>query len=95
MYTYEVAPLLTLMEKEMIELIGTWMKWETCEGIGTPGGSFSNLMAMIAARHRKFPEIKNEGMYGCPKMRIFYSDSAHYSVEKNAIMGGFGKNSIV
>ena len=66
MYTYEMGPLFTLMEKEVIELVGTWLKWDTIDGIGTPGGSFSNLKGLLCARHRKFPEGKIKGYFDYP-----------------------------
>lgn len=57
-YTYEVAPVFTLMEQKVIEemckIIGP--KWS--DGIFCPGGSFGNGSAMNLARFNKFPDIK-------------------------------------
>lgn len=37
------------------------------------GGTISNIYALMLARHRKFPNIKEEGMYGGRKMVVYTS----------------------
>lgn len=37
------------------------------------GGTISNIYALMLARHRKFPKIKEEGMYGGQKMVVYTS----------------------
>jgi len=34
---------------------------ETCDGTLNPGGSMSNIMAFLAARHEHFPHVRMEG----------------------------------
>lgn len=58
-YTYEVAPVFTLMEavvlKEMRKLVG----WEEHgDGIFCPGGSLCNGTAINLARYHYNPQIK-------------------------------------
>lgn len=59
-YTYEVAPVIILMEetvlKEMRRIVG-WPEGEG-DGIFCPGGSMANGYAISCARHYYFPEIK-------------------------------------
>ena len=80
MYTYEVAPLMTLIEKECIRLLGTKVGFESgqTDGIFTSGGSISNMMAMVLARDSKFPDAKEKGLKEMPAFRIFISEHAHY-----------------
>ena len=97
MYTFEVAPVMTMIEKECIDKLSSfiWGSGEINDGVFTPGSSISNMNAMMMARNAKFPETHLSGLYECPKVSIFVTDQAHYSFLKGALFLGFGKNSIV
>ncbi len=97
MYTYEVAPVMTVIEKECINRLCSfvWNTKEVNDGVFTPGGSISNIMAMILARNSKFPESKINGLFNAPRFSIFISEQAHYSFIKGAMVLGFGDSSIV
>ncbi|KAI1729293.1 pyridoxal-dependent decarboxylase conserved domain-containing protein [Ditylenchus destructor] len=92
MFTYEIAPVFILMEKEiiqrMIELIG----WPAGEGdaIFSPGGAIANLYAMNAARHHHFPRAKPLGMTSVPTLCAFTSEDCHYSIKGAAAVLGIG-----
>lgn len=85
-YTYEVAPVLTLMEKELTKkLLHMFYKndngFKTGDGLFSPGGSFANGTAINLARfsyryERKVPDDRKI------KPVIFASEDAHYSVQK-------------
>ncbi|XP_017879882.1 cysteine sulfinic acid decarboxylase-like [Ceratina calcarata] len=86
-YTYEVAPVLTLMEKTVIrKLLNMFYKEENGtiigDGLFCPGGSFGNGIAINLARFwfRK----KSENMKNIPSSNLvlFTSEDAHYSVSK-------------
>ncbi len=94
MYTYEVAPAMTLVEREVIARMGKAAGWTGCEGLFTPGGSLSNLMAMLMARQRALPKVKSLGLQGS-KLVVFTSAEAHYSVERAAVILGLGSDSVV
>lgn len=57
-YTYEVAPVFTLMErvifKEFCRLVG----YHNGDGLFCPGGSMSNGLAINIARYHYFPDVK-------------------------------------
>ena len=55
MYTYEMAPVFSIMENEIYDHLRQLIGWDTIDGMMTPGGSFSNWMGMEMARHLKFP----------------------------------------
>lgn len=93
MYTYEVAPVATLIEKELIAKMCRLIGYENGDGIFVPGGSNANLTAMLAARNRALPSIKEEGVTS--KLALFVSDQAHYSFEKAANVLGIGINAVV
>jgi len=94
MYTYEVAPVATLIEAEMIDKMCHIAGYENGDGIFVTGGSNSNLMAMFSARNRSLPEIKNTGLYGIPHLSAFVSQEAHYSFETAANLLGIGSASV-
>uniref|UniRef100_A0A8C6S5E5 Glutamate decarboxylase like 1 n=1 Tax=Neogobius melanostomus TaxID=47308 RepID=A0A8C6S5E5_9GOBI len=94
LYTYEVAPVFTLVEqavlKKMIEVIG----WEDGDGTFNPGGSMSNMYALNLARYRHSPDIKENGLFGVKRQVIFTSQDAHYSLSKGAAFLGIGTKNI-
>ena len=95
MYTYEAAPVATLMEVEIIRRMNELVGFEKGEGVFAPGGSSSNLMATLAARQRKFPHAKKEGHRAEDKPALFLSTEAHYSVLRAASIMGLGLNAAV
>lgn len=94
MYTYEMSPLATLMEVDLIEKMCGYVGYEDGDGILTSGGSISNLKAMMCARNRAFPEIGEKGLSGLPKMSVFISENAHYSLIKAANILGIGMEQV-
>lgn len=95
MYTYEVAPAATLIENEVLDRFKTVFGFSDGEAQITTGGSNSNYVALLLALHRKFPQLKTNGLQGLPKMSVFVSEEAHYSMDKAMLMSGLGLNSIV
>lgn len=99
MYTYEVAPALTCMEKDVIKMLESYVGFleegkPGGNGIFCPGGSISNLLAMNTARFWKFPQVKEEGMHAVPKIAMFVSELAHYSMLKSAQLMGIGTKNL-
>ena len=94
MYTYEVAPVATLMEKELIKKMGGICGFENPEGLFVSGGSNGNLQAMMIARNRALPHVKSEGYRNAAELIAFLSEEAHYSFEKNANVLGMGSTNI-
>ncbi|XP_016962075.1 cysteine sulfinic acid decarboxylase [Drosophila biarmipes] len=96
-YTYEVAPLFTLMEEqvlaEMRRIVG-FPNGGQGDGIFCPGGSIANGYAISCARYRHSPESKKSGLFNAKPLIIFTSEDAHYSVEKLAMFMGFGSEHV-
>ncbi|KAH8023557.1 hypothetical protein HPB51_014806 [Rhipicephalus microplus] len=76
MFTYEIAPVFILMEnvvmKKMRDLIG----YTNGDSILAPGGSVSNLYAVMAARHKMFPSYKTLGLKALPQLVMYTSEDA-------------------
>ncbi|XP_019345864.2 glutamate decarboxylase 1 isoform X1 [Alligator mississippiensis] len=96
-FTYEIAPVFTVMEeillKKMHEMIG-WGETEA-DGIFSPGGTISNLYSILVARYKYFPEVKTKGMAALPQIVLFASEHSHYSIKKAAATLGIGTNNVI
>ncbi len=96
MYTYECAPVATLIEKELIQKLCSLVGFTQGEGIFVTGGSNANLIALFAARQKALPEAKNTGVYESPqKLVAFVSDQAHYSFVRSLNLLGLGMNNLI
>lgn len=95
MYTYEVAPVATLIEKEMIDFLNSYTKYKNGDGIFVTGGSNSNLLAMFSARNHLLPQNRFEGYNGQEHLVAFVNEYAHYSFETAANLIGIGSNNVI
>lgn len=93
MYTYKVAGPQVGVEKEIIrrscELVGYPKE---ADGTIAPGGSMTNLMAMLMARDHHNLQITKDGMQ--KKMIAYTSEYSHYSIPKNASFIGIGLDQV-
>ncbi len=95
MSTYEVAPVATVIEKEMIGLMNSYAGYSEGEGIFVSGGSNGNLIAMFSARNRLYPESRVSGYDKKLKLKAFINEHAHYSFETAANLLGIGAGNVV
>jgi len=92
MATYEISPVATLMEKEIISQLGDLLNLKL-DGLMVPGGSYANMLGLHLARYSKNPDVKMKGNQSC-KFKIFISDQAHYSYKKAMNLMGLGQENI-
>lgn len=95
MYTYEVAPVATLIETEMIQLMNSYTGYENGDGVFVSGGSNANLVAMFSARNKIAPESRHKGCDKNLKLRAFINEHAHYSFANAANIIGIGTESLI
>ncbi|NXH92200.1 CSAD decarboxylase, partial [Edolisoma coerulescens] len=93
-YTYEVAPVLLLMEEQVLAKLRELVGWSSGDGIFAPGGSMSNMLAMNVARFRRFPESRSRGNWDLPRLALFASQESHYSILKGAALLGIGTDNV-
>lgn len=93
MYTYKVAGAQVLIERTVMDQMLEFTGFENGEGTFTPGGSLSNMLAMIVAREEHFPETE-DGRPHSERPIAYTSDLGHYSVRKNAFLSGLGRNNL-
>mmetsp|Transcript_18208 Transcript_18208/g.50698 ORF Transcript_18208/g.50698 Transcript_18208/m.50698 type:complete len:576 (+) Transcript_18208:39-1766(+) len=97
-FTYEVAPVFTLMEAEVMRKIAEVIGGEYArshDGLFCPGGSISNLYAMHLAHHSADPDLATRGASGGPRCVAFVSDQCHYSFLKSARVIGLGSDNLI
>lgn len=93
MYTYKVAGPQTLIEREVLERMLGKASMAGGDGMFTPGGSMSNLAAMIVALNEAIPGARERGFDG-RGVTIYTSAESHYSIRKNAGMIGVGRDNV-
>lgn len=95
MYTYEVAPVATTIETEMIKLMNSYAGYTDGDGLFVSGGSNANLVAMFSARNKILPESRFEGYDRTQKLVAFVNEQAHYSFETAANVLGIGAKNVI
>ncbi|MDX1685942.1 MAG: aminotransferase class V-fold PLP-dependent enzyme [Saprospiraceae bacterium] len=93
MYTFKVGGPQIVIEQEILDNMARLAGYDQQSG-GTiaPGGSMSNLMAMIMGRDQKSPNIRKQGVR--KPMTLYTSEQSHYSIPKNASFIGVGRDQI-
>lgn len=94
MHTYQMSPVATLMELELIDQWNQLIGFEQGDGVMVSGGSQANLIAMMLARHQKINGCKEKGLQG-KTLVAYVSDQAHYSNLRAANLLGIGTDNLV
>lgn len=91
-HVYHVSPIFSVTEVECVKEFGKVFGYdpETVDGSLNPGGTMSNMMALLAARHKYFPHVRNEGWLPEDKPVAFTPQQCHYSITRGAMVAGMG-----
>jgi glutamate decarboxylase len=97
MFTYEIAPVFTLLEDVVLTHMRQLVGWPdgTGDGIFAPGGAISNLYAVLVARHVAVPAVKTQGLRSLPPLIMFQSDQSHFSIKRAALILGIGTDNVI
>jgi glutamate/tyrosine decarboxylase-like PLP-dependent enzyme len=95
MYTYEVSPVFSLMEIDILDKVRKLIGWQDGDGVFAPGGANCNLLAILAARNHMFPHIKKEGFRPEDKLVGFTSLESHYTIQRGGSVIGVGMDGIL
>jgi len=93
MYTLKVAGVQVLVEREVLSRMGAAAGFPDGEGMLSPGGSLSNMTAMLVARNEAIQDVRENGLAGT-RLRVYTSELGHYSTIKNAGMLGIGRANV-
>jgi len=96
-HVYHVAPVFTVMEVELMKLFAARFGFdpETADGCLNPGGTMSNMMAVLVARNEHFPHVRLEGWKAGDQPVAFTARQSHYSVTRGAMAAGIGMNNMI
>jgi glutamate/tyrosine decarboxylase-like PLP-dependent enzyme len=96
-HVYHVSPVFSVMEVETIQLMGQafGLRNEDIDGTINPGGSMSNRMALLLARHEHFPHVKRIGWRSEDRPVAFTAAQSLYSLTATAMVAGMGTDSII
>ncbi|KAH8274558.1 hypothetical protein KR044_012623, partial [Drosophila immigrans] len=94
-YTFEVAPVFSLIETEVVSTVCRLAGYTKGDGIFAPGGSASNMYGLVLARYKHCPSVKSTGMFGMRPLVIFTSEDSHYSLKKAAHWLGIGADNCI
>ena len=91
MYTYKVAGPHVLIEREVVRKMLEKVGFPEGSGVLMPGGSVSNLGAMLLARNG-INDSRNAGVQDT--LVAYTSEQGHYSIPKNAGIIGIGRDNL-
>jgi len=100
MDSWDQSPSATIIEVKLIEWLRTRVGYQAGDaGVFTSGGTQSNLMGLMLARDAFFARqghsIQQDGLIGdLRKIKVFCSENAHFSVQKNMALMGLGYQSV-
>lgn len=94
MYTYEIAPIATLIESTILKRMAELADFGTSQGTLTTGGSNGNLLGMLCARQTKLPLSSHSGFDGT-NMVAFVSEESHYSFVIASNVIGIGQSNLI
>ena len=94
MHTYEISPMATLIEQEMVQTMARIAGFDAGEGVFTSGGSNGNLYGLLCARDWKLPGVQHDGLSG-RTLVAFVSDESHYSVKMAINVLGIGLDHLI
>ncbi|MDC6119119.1 pyridoxal phosphate-dependent decarboxylase family protein [Serratia rubidaea] len=96
MDSWDQSPSATIIEMKLIEWLRERVGYQAGDaGVFTSGGTQSNLMGLMLARDAFFARqghsVQQDGLIGdLRKIKVFCSANAHFSVQKNMALLGFG-----
>jgi len=80
---------------DLIEEVAKIFGLEGGDGLTCPGGTYSNMLAMLCARNTLFPHTKLEGVSKEDRLVVLTSAEAHYSISKSANTLGLGLQNVI
>ncbi|MGY6029404.1 pyridoxal phosphate-dependent decarboxylase family protein [Phytobacter sp. AG2a] len=100
MDSWDQSPSATIMEVKLVEWLREQVGFAAGDaGVFTSGGTQSNLMGLMLARDAFFARqghsVQQDGLTGdLSKLKVFCSENAHFSVQKNMALMGLGYRSV-
>jgi aromatic-L-amino-acid decarboxylase len=93
---WQLSPMASEMEAQAIRWIADLIGYPTgCGGIMVSGGNMANFVGFLAARRARATwNVRQDGLYGGPRLTVYATREAHTWLEKGADLFGFGTSII-
>ncbi|MFT4977918.1 MAG: glutamate/tyrosine decarboxylase-like PLP-dependent enzyme [Myxococcota bacterium] len=85
MYTYKAAGAQILVENTVLRGLANLVGWAASEGSFNPGGSISNLVALVVARNECLKRNPGKTPWD---LVVYTSEESHYSIAKSVNVAG-------
>ncbi|WP_020389949.1 pyridoxal phosphate-dependent decarboxylase family protein [Kribbella catacumbae] len=100
MDTYDSGPATLAIEQWVVQaLAGMAGFGPAADGVLTPGGSISNLLAVLIARDHAAAaigiDVRRNGLHGLEKPVVFCSELAHFSIQRACATLGLGEDAAI
>jgi L-2,4-diaminobutyrate decarboxylase len=100
MDTYDSGPATLAIEQWVVRaLAGLGGFGPEADGVLTPGGSISNLLAVLIARDSAAAkvgiDVRRHGLEGLERAVVFCSELAHFSVQRACAALGLGEDAVI
>src|SRR5689334_2415513 len=100
MDTYDSGPATLAIEQWVVQALPRLAGFgPSADGVLTPGGSISNLLAVLIARDNAAAargiDVRREGLQGLQRPVVFCSELAHFSVQRACAALGLGEQAVV
>ena len=97
--TYDSGPATLAVESWVVEVLTRMAGWDSdAGGVFTPGGSMSNLQALLLAREhaaaQRGVDTRRDGVAGLPRPVVLASEVAHFSVQRACAALGLGEAAV-
>lgn len=96
--TYDSGPAALAIEGWVIEVLARLAGMDGAGGVLTPGGSMSNLLALLLARDhaagRRGIDVRRDGVAALPRPVVLASEVAHFSVQRACAALGLGEAAV-
>lgn len=100
MDTYDSGPATLAIEQWVVQALADLAGFDaTADGVLTPGGSISNLLALLIARDNAAAaagiDARRRGIHGMARPVVFCSELAHFSIQRACAAVGLGEDAVV
>lgn len=97
--TYDSGPAALAVERWVVSALTRWAGFGAdADGVFTPGGTLSNLTALLLARDaaaaRLGVDVRSDGVAALPDPVVFCSELAHFSVARACAALGIGEHAV-
>ena len=93
MHTFKSAGAQVLVEQEVLRHMASKIGFDGGDGMFTPGGTMSNLAALVVARNEALAGARDEGLGG-ERCRVYTSTDGHFSIARAMGITGLGRRNV-